>query len=137
MKGYMLSSPTKTGYLYFSGLDNGTYQLYVYSQGKKNVASSMQLTATTSLDSYIFSLSNNGTVTELTENTNWMMQTIIVSDGILNINVFDNSVVNGIQLYQTGNAVPEPGSIVLIGIGGIFIFGYMKQQRNNEKAVDS
>jgi hypothetical protein len=133
MRGYL--KPVTDAYCLFNGLLPGTYKIYVYS---------LNLTATTQGGHiYNFNLSSSGTLKSLTEKTalttldnNWMMQSVVVgSDGKLNMTLGANSVLNGLQLVQTTSMVPEPGSIALIGVGGVIFIGISKKRKKDENSI--
>jgi hypothetical protein len=44
--------------------------------------------------------------------------------------------VNGIQIEAT-EAVPEPGNTILLGVGGIFVLGFLKMRRNENTVFNA
>jgi hypothetical protein len=129
MRGYVSTDNFNTGTLDIQGLTAGTYTVYVYSQIDKNQTSSLNMTA----NGVNFTLTNNGSLTSLTQNQNWVSKNVVVaSNGLLNVSFATNNQINGMQILE---AVPEPGSIVLLGMGGIFVLGLKKLRSKEESAV--
>jgi hypothetical protein len=138
MKGYGKAG-TANSYCDFTGLSAGTYNVYVYSQAARNTQAVLNLTATTSGGhTYHFDLSSTGSLTKLTEGSNWMMQSVFVgADGKLNMSLGVNSFINGLQLVQTSAVpVPEPGSIALIGVGAVIFAGMSKMRDQKERGIE-
>ncbi|WP_167599228.1 PEP-CTERM sorting domain-containing protein [Chlorobaculum sp. 24CR] len=126
-RGYMGTNNLYDGYINFSGLPSGTYNVYVYMQGKKTVSiSSLQMNVTTPASNEIFSLSNDGKANVLIDGTNWVMKTVIVTDGTLDMAIEKDSLLNGIQIQHISNTVPEPGNVILLGIGGVLVFWFIR-----------
>ena len=120
--GWLSTDVSNTGIFNFTGLSQGTYSLYVYSQVDKTITSRLSLSGNAS-----GSITNTGDLTGLTnsgDNKNYMVQTVSVgSNGLLDIGIGNNNQINGFQLKQltSGAPVPEPASILLISLGGFFI----------------
>ena len=137
MRGYLATTKGATGSFNFSGLEAGCYEVYVYSQIGDGAPGNLDLTA----NGVEFHLSNNGDLTTLTEGQNWVSHTVHVSnDGLLNMKIASNSSINGIQLKAVTPSIepmPEPGSVVLLGVGGIFIFGIMRLRRSEGYALNN
>ena len=128
MRGYLFTDEDETGYINLTGLDAGTYKVYVYSQVGTDLPGNLDMTA----NGASYSLSNNGDSTSLIEGTNWMVKTVTVAaDGKLSMSFAENSQINGLQI----EAVPEPGSVVLLGIGGAFVLGLKRLKSKEESAV--
>jgi hypothetical protein len=128
MRGFVSTDAYNTGTLNIQGLAAGTYKVYLYSQADKNVASTLNV----SVNGVGYSLATDGTLSTLTSGTggNWAMQEVVVtSNGQLNMTFAANSTINGIQIAS----VPEPGSVILLGAGGIFALG-LKRVRSKEEA---
>lgn len=129
MRGFVSTDNTNTGTLTISGLSAGTYKVYVYSQIDKNLTSNLDMKA----NGVDFTLTNPGNLTALTSGENWISHDVIVSsDGLLNVTFGTNNQINGMQVIE---AVPEPGSIVLLGIGGALLFGFRKLNSKEESSV--
>lgn len=129
MSSYLVTGGD-TGTIDFSGLTPGQYEIYVYSQKKAGdmVPSHLQISATTFVgSSYDFTINNTNDATSLIEGTNWIKKTVVVDHtGNINMVLSANSSLNGIQIQ----AVPEPNSIVLLGVGGVLIYGMMTRKNN-------
>lgn len=116
-QGYLFTDSENTGLFVITGLDAGTYELYVYSQKETGASSVLSFTAN-GVSGY---LQNDGTLTQLTEGEhgNYLVRNVVVgSDGELSIEIGASNAINGIQLLQTSTA-PEPASMVLLGVGGV------------------
>jgi hypothetical protein len=129
MRGFVSTDAYNTGTLSVQGLSAGTYTLYVYSQIDQDLTSSLDMTA----NGVDFTLSNNGSPTALTKGVNWISHNVEVGDdGLLNVSFAADNQINGLQIQ----AVPEPGSVVLLGIGGAFVLG-LKRLRSKEDSSAS
>jgi hypothetical protein len=125
MQGYVLGS----GYMTLSGLGaNQSYVLYVYSQAETGVANtSSTLTAgSVSFDTPI----NNGNASTFIKGVNYTSHIVTAdSAGSLTVTVSTlnaNSAINGFQIQ----AVPEPKSVMLLGVGGVLVFAYFRLKSN-------
>ncbi|NTW53938.1 MAG: PEP-CTERM sorting domain-containing protein [Chlorobaculum sp.] len=134
MRGYMLTDSSHTGNFNFSGLTAGNYTVYVYSQMGKNATSYINMGASTQGHTYsTISLTNPGTASTLTYGVNWIKESVTVgSDGLLNLSFANNNQINGIQIQ----ALPEPNSLILIGVGGVFVFSFMKRKQIVDSTVN-
>ena len=129
MRGFVSTDNINTGTLTISGLSAGTYTIYAYSQIDKNLTSSLDMKA----NGVDFTLTNNGNPTVLTSGVNWTSHDVLVgSDGLLNVSFGTNDQINGLQLVE---AVPEPGSLALIGVGSLFALGFKRLKSKEESAV--
>ncbi|NTW53730.1 MAG: PEP-CTERM sorting domain-containing protein [Chlorobaculum sp.] len=129
MRGYVSTDNFNTGTLDIKGLTAGTYTVYVYSQIDKDQTSSLNMTA----NGVNFTLTNNGSLTELSQNKNWTAHDVVVgAGGTINMSFGTGNQINGIQLLQ---AVPEPGSLALIGVGSILALGIKRLKSKEESAV--
>ncbi|NTW53937.1 MAG: PEP-CTERM sorting domain-containing protein [Chlorobaculum sp.] len=110
------------GYFKFSGLSAGSYNVYIFSQTELGNVGDLNLTISTSVGSPVDVLLHNaGGIGYLQVNENWIKKTVIVgSDGRLTVDVGLDNEINGIQI----EAVPEPNSVILLGVGGIIVFCY-------------
>jgi len=141
MKGFATTDATHTGSFNFTSLAQGYYNVYVYSQNTTGLTSKVNMTATTAGHSYTFTINNlTSTQTALTPtpdvNGNWIMQTVYVgADKKLSMAVGNNTLINGMQIESTIAAVPEPGSVILLGVGGVFVLGLMKLRSKDESAL--
>lgn len=129
MRGFVSTDAYNTGTLTIQGLSAGEYEVYVYSQIDKDLTSKLNMDA----NGVSYSLTNNGSLTELTKGQNWVSHTVVVGDnGLLNMSFAKDSQINGIQI----EAVPEPGTIVLLGVGSAFLLGF-RRRKSEESAVNA
>ncbi|TCD47547.1 PEP-CTERM sorting domain-containing protein [Chlorobium sp. N1] len=115
----------------FSGLSAGEYDLYIYTQ--------------TGVDNFDYSVASGSSwmsTESITAGGNAfdvvVLTTTVGDDGQLLINYGDTGIdyVNGIQLLQTSEAapVPEPATVMLLGVGGIGI-AFMRRRRMMMKSA--
>lgn len=132
MLGYLSNDDTYFANMYITGLNPGLYNIYVYSQGAIGSQSELSATATVESGTYVIYLQNDGYtdyVNQDTEGKNWLMAPVLIgSDGNLSVSVNESSIstLNGFQI----EAVPEPGSVILVGIGGVIILGRFRINLN-------
>lgn len=140
----MLGFLNEGGVLDFSGLAAGTYKIYVYSQGETSATNSLSMSTKTASKTYNFSFVNNGDLASFTkaidvgDTGNYAVQTVDVGaapvtgySGNLVMTFAGGGYVNGIQIQ----AVPEPGSVILLGVGGIFVLGFMRMRAKGSSEV--
>lgn len=132
MLGYLRSDDTYTADMSITGLPPGTYNIYIYSQCAAGVPGALMATASTSGNTYHISIANAGEDSSFIEGVNWLKTTLVISDGTLSMSVDKDTVgtINGMQI----EAVPEPGNIILLGVGGIFTAGLLSVRAR--KTVD-
>ena len=150
LEGYLSTSATFTGggnNVWFTGLAANTkYTIYVYSQSSSNGAKteinyfSKDSPAGTNANHLKGILTTNTSTTGYVNNVNYfVITTYSTSTGYLSVNYsaltgYPDAVVNAVQI-KAGDAAPapEPSSVVLMGIGGIFagILWRKKQQLVN------
>jgi hypothetical protein len=135
MLGYTSTDNSYTSTMSIRGLASGSYNVYIYSQSRSGIPSELIATATTSGHAYQISMSTTGDSTTLIENDNWIMRTLSITDGTLSLTIDESSIstINGLQIQ----AVPEPDSVVLLGIGGVFAFGLLKPRNKSRVTVES
>lgn len=121
-----------------AGLSAGQYKVYVYSQGVDDTTElNMSATGNDGLTSQDYLLSPLGDETSLIQGKNWQVRTIDVDgNGTITMSFKSDaelltSVVNGIQIQ----AVPEPGSMVLLGVGGVLALSRVRRKAENDLAV--
>ncbi len=146
MVGFLSNGDLSTGTFQFSGLAAGKYKIYVYSQIDSGTPSTLDVTPITSVSTYSkISFANAGNYTGFTNATNtgfgnWAVKTVDVGNAIgpdygsanLVLNVSTLSSINGIQIQ----AVPEPGSVVLLGLGGVFMLGIIRLRSKDEAELN-
>jgi len=152
MDYYDFASGSKPQTITLSGIPNGNYILYVYSQdekttGKPDIDSNGNhhggvQTLNISVAGQTGSATSDPNATTFTENKNYIkINNITMSGNQLVINYSSGSptagglgVINGFQLLDppaSPGAVPEPSSIAYIGIGAALAgFVRMRNRRN-------
>jgi hypothetical protein len=115
------------------GLTPGTYEIYIYSQAEKNTKSELYATAKTSGVVYSIEMDTDGKAEQLEVNNNWMKATVAITDGTLTMSVNPGTVGlwNGFQIQP----VPEPNSVILLGVGGLILFGRFKPKINGDCTI--
>jgi len=153
MRGGLSINAGQSGYFKFQGLSSGTYDIYIYSEAQKGVPSTINMNVITSVGTYGINFSNDSTLKSLTEatsanlyNGNWIKKTVVINTAVtgqglnnlvLNVNGTSGaSMINGIQLQYVG-AVPEPDSVILFGVGGVFVLGLMRIRAKDDVAVSA
>ncbi|WP_167599354.1 PEP-CTERM sorting domain-containing protein [Chlorobaculum sp. 24CR] len=135
MLGHLSSDADYYASMTITGLKPGLYNIYIYSQGVLNVPSELSATATVTGGSYNIHLESDGLTPSLLEGTNWLMLPVVISDGNFSMSVNDLTIgtLNGVQI----EAVPEPGSVILVGIGGIIVFWRFRMNLNKNYDVNA
>lgn len=135
MLGYATNAPSdpsepSNATMTLYGLSPGFYEIYIYSQAEINTDSELYATATTSGQVYSIEMGTDGTAEQLEVNNNWMKATVAITDGTLTMSVVPGTVGiwNGFQIQP----VPEPNSVILLGIGGLVLFGRLKQKTKGD-----
>jgi hypothetical protein len=129
--GYMTGNPGVTNTISFSFLDaNTTYKLVVYSQAEVGTTASLKINDTLVINN---TLSGLGALTEATAGNSYLGNYAVVDglktngSGVLSFSY--EGQISGLQLQ----AVPEPASAVLLGVGGLV--GALGLRRSREKSV--
>lgn len=140
MNGNVYTTNGTTATLSFSGLTaNTSYTLYVYTQPNGVTLNGQQLTVTSNGTTIATSAAANTSTSTFVLGQNVLMETVTSNDkGEINLTFSGSGIpdaratVNGIQLQE---AVPEPASVALLGVGGAFLFGFRKLNSKEESAV--
>lgn len=113
----------------FTGLSNGSYDVYLYDPASTAVSTGNGTVNGTPYTSI------NGTYSSptLTLNSNYLLlQNILVTGGTLNVygdgTIPGLSGLAGIQLQDSLNQVPEPSTLGLLGIGAAGVFAVRRKR---------
>ena len=121
MSGFTSSSVKNN--LDFAGLATGTYELYVYTQSDVSGQSLRILDKNSNLLVQTTRTSVNAEST-FKSGQNYIHTYVYVTDGTLKLKYNSLSggtaVINALQLSQVSSSVPEPTSVILMCIGGLF-----------------
>lgn len=131
--GYMTGNPGVTNTITFSQLDpNENYKLVVYSQAENGTRAALKINGNTVIDNTGSALT---TLTEANAGNSYLGNYAVINGLSTNssgaISFTYEGQISGLQLEA--QAVPEPASVVLLGVGGLF--GAFGLRRNREKAV--
>ena len=123
MNSYAQAAPGNTGIINFTGLTPGTYKIYVYSQNENNEINNAVLITANSVS--FSTVTSDGLRNTYESPYNYAVATVTVgADTNLSMTFKGYGTgqgdVNGIQIVPI-EAVPEPGSVILVGIGGIIL----------------
>jgi len=141
MNTYIHAGSDKNRELKISGLNEGEYYLFIYSQGENNgERSELKINANGVSGK---TTDSSGLYSTFQEGKNYIKMSInITPDGILSLTYGSQSsdaAINGIQLvnksgWQDDDAPaapnPESDTIIMFGIGGIFIAVYNRKKYN-------
>jgi hypothetical protein len=127
MNSYLDTGINKTGTMSFSGLTNGYYNVYVYSQGVTGTTTS---SLNVSVNGTVYSTSNtSSSLTTFQLNKNYLVIPVSVTKGTLVMDYYGSATtsgyLNGLQLDYVA-ALPEPGSLMLLGVGGMIILVFLR-----------
>lgn len=141
MRGALSTGAAGSGYFYFKGFTAGVYDIYIYSQGKTaDPVNNININVVTSAGTKSIQFTNDKNATILQQATsikagNWYKTSVVVNTAVagygdgqnnLILTLGSNQLINGIQIAQVSNVVPEPNSIMLLGVGGVFVLGLMR-----------
>jgi len=131
MSGFFTSKANGVGttVMTFRGLAAGNYDLYIYSQDQKGKTSNLNFTA----NGVTGTAKTDGSLDHLVSGANYSKITVAVDNsGILTVTFNGASVVNGLQLY---GAVPEPATVVLMGVGGLLVAFWLRKSATKPEFV--